>query len=47
MTIGLIAFVGCTGYIAYMRNKYEGLGYYAAIKDDGREEFIKKKSKWD
>lgn len=47
MGIGLIAIVGCAGYIAYMRKTYESLGYYGAVKDDGTEEFVKRKSKWD
>ncbi|KAL1497010.1 hypothetical protein ABEB36_008042 [Hypothenemus hampei] len=47
MGIGLVALTGCLGYIAYMRQKYEKLGFYGAIKDDGSEEFLKKNSKWD
>ncbi|XP_017768008.1 PREDICTED: small integral membrane protein 8 [Nicrophorus vespilloides] len=47
MGFGLVAFLGCTGYIAYMRSKFDGLGYYPAIKEDGHEEYLKKKSKWD
>ncbi|XP_044751019.1 small integral membrane protein 8 [Coccinella septempunctata] len=47
MGIGLVAFTGCLGYIAYMRQKYESMGYYSAIGDNGKEEFVKKKSKWD
>ncbi|XP_030765399.1 small integral membrane protein 8 [Sitophilus oryzae] len=47
MGLGLTALAGCFGYIAYMRYKYESLGYYGAIKDDGSEEFLKKKSRWD
>ncbi|XP_055594414.1 small integral membrane protein 8 [Uranotaenia lowii] len=47
MGIGLVA-VGITfGYIAYMRSKYENLGYYTAIQEDGKEVFVKRKSKWD
>ncbi|KAF7287156.1 small integral membrane protein 8 [Rhynchophorus ferrugineus] len=47
MGLGLTALAGCLGYIAYMRHKYESLGYYGALKEDGSEEFLKKKSKWD
>ncbi|XP_075163749.1 small integral membrane protein 8 [Haematobia irritans] len=47
MGIGLAAITGVFGYIAYMRMKYESLGYYAAVQEDGREVFTKKKSKWD
>ncbi|KAH8239686.1 hypothetical protein KR032_006719 [Drosophila birchii] len=47
MGLGLTAVAGVFGYIAYMRYKYESLGYYVAVKDDGREEFIKKKSNWE
>lgn len=46
MVIGATAFAGVLGYIAYMRSKYEGLGYYAAVQEDGTEVFTKKKSKW-
>ncbi|XP_001653136.2 small integral membrane protein 8 [Aedes aegypti] len=47
MGIGLVA-IGITfGYIAYMRSKYEGLGYYSAIQEDGKEVFVKRKSKWE
>ncbi|KAL3281568.1 hypothetical protein HHI36_004776 [Cryptolaemus montrouzieri] len=46
MTVGLIVFTGCIGYIAYMRQKYISNGYYSAIGDDGKEEFLKRKSKW-
>ncbi|KAI8429789.1 hypothetical protein MSG28_000325 [Choristoneura fumiferana] len=31
MSIGLTCFGITLGYIAYMRQKYESLGYYAAI----------------
>lgn len=47
MVIGGLAFAGVLGYIAYMRSKYEGLGYYVAVKEDGTEQFEKRKSKWD
>ncbi|KAJ8970865.1 hypothetical protein NQ314_000990 [Rhamnusium bicolor] len=47
MGLGLVAIAGCVGYIAYMRSKYEGLGYYGAVREDGTEEFLKRKSKWD
>lgn len=47
MGLGLIAIAGCAGYIAYMRNKYEGMGYYAALDSDGKEVYVKKTSKWD
>lgn len=46
MAFGVIAITGVFGYIAYMRHVYEGLGYYAAVKDDGSEVFEKKKSRW-
>jgi len=47
MTIGLAAMGICIGYIAYMRTKYENMGYYAAVNRDGEESFVQKKSKWD
>ncbi|XP_065095401.1 small integral membrane protein 8 [Ochlerotatus camptorhynchus] len=47
MGLGLVA-IGITfGYIAYMRSKYDGLGYYSAIQEDGKEVFVKRKSKWE
>lgn len=47
MGLGLIAITGCAGYIAYMRMKYESMGYYSAVQEDGTETFTKRKSKWD
>ncbi|XP_077294143.1 small integral membrane protein 8 [Arctopsyche grandis] len=47
MSVGLTCFGLCLGYIAYMRQKYESMGYYSAITNDGNELFEKKKSKWD
>lgn len=47
MALGILAMTGCAGYIFYMRSKYEGMGYYAAIETDGKETFKKKTSKWD
>lgn len=46
MGMGLTIFAGCLGYLAYMRTKYESMGYYAAIGEDGKEEYVKRKSKW-
>ncbi|CAK1599742.1 unnamed protein product [Parnassius mnemosyne] len=47
MSIGITCFGLALGYIAYMRQKYESLGYYAAVDKEGKEIFEKKKSKWD
>ncbi|XP_055702582.1 small integral membrane protein 8 [Phlebotomus papatasi] len=47
MAIGVVCILGATGYIAYMRSKYEGMGYYSAVQSDGTEVFTKKQSKWD
>lgn len=47
MGFGLVAITGVFGYIFYMRSKYEGLGYYSAVKEDGTEVFEKKKSRWE
>ena len=47
MGIGVVAITGVFGYIAWMRHKYEGLGYQIAIKEDGSEVFVKKKSRWE
>ncbi|XP_011301392.1 small integral membrane protein 8 [Fopius arisanus] len=46
MALGLAAIVGCSGYIFYMRSKYEDMGYYTALETDGKETFKKKESKW-
>jgi len=47
MVLGVTCFASVLGYIAYMRTKYESLGYYAAMQSDGKETFIKKESKWE
>ncbi|XP_026484319.1 small integral membrane protein 8 [Vanessa tameamea] len=47
MSIGLTCFGLALGYIAYMRHKYESMGYYSAINEEGKETFEKKKSKWE
>ncbi|KAL0850251.1 hypothetical protein ABMA28_012097 [Loxostege sticticalis] len=47
MSIGLACFGLTLGYIAYMRSKYESMGYYTAVDKDGKEIFEKKKSRWD
>ncbi|XP_065361195.1 small integral membrane protein 8 [Calliphora vicina] len=47
MGLGLACITGVFGYITYMRWKYENLGYYTAVHDDGKEVFLKKPSKWD
>lgn len=47
MALGIVGILGCSLYIMYMRKKYEGMGYYAAVAEDGTEYFEKKKSKWD
>lgn len=47
MGFGLVAMSVCVGYIAYMRHKYEGMGYYSALEEDGKEVYVQKKSKWD
>lgn len=47
MGLGLTAIAGVFGYIAYMRYKYESLGYYVAVQENGQEKFIKKKSNWE
>ena len=47
MVIGSISIASVFGYIAYMRYKYEDLGYYSAVKNDGTEVFEKKKSRWE
>ena len=47
MGIGLTVLAGCLGYIAYMRQKYEKLGYYIATGQDDTQQFVKKQSRWD
>lgn len=47
MGVGLASITGVFGYITYMRWKYENMGYYTAVHDDGKEVFVKKQSKWD
>lgn len=47
MTIGVVSIISVFGYIGYMNYKFEGLGYYKAVKDDGTEVFEKKKSRWE
>ncbi|GAB0088847.1 Small integral membrane protein 8 [Sergentomyia squamirostris] len=47
MGLGLTCLLGAMGYIAYMRSKYEDMGYYSAVQSDGTEVFTKKRSKWD
>lgn len=47
MALGATCFVTALGYMAYMRYKYEKMGYYVAQKEDGTEVFTKKRSKWD
>ncbi|XP_022205922.1 small integral membrane protein 8 [Nilaparvata lugens] len=47
MAFGLAAMGLCTGYIFYMRKKYEAQGYYPAVAEDGKEMYRKKVSKWD
>ncbi|KRG06466.1 uncharacterized protein Dmoj_GI25526 [Drosophila mojavensis] len=45
--LGLATAVGIIGYTTYVRHKYEQLGYYLALKEDGQTEFIKKTSNWE
>ena len=47
MGIGLVCLLGAAGYIAYMRAKYEDMGYYSAMASDGTDQFVKKKSTGD
>lgn len=47
MALGLTCFGGVCGYIAYMRYKYESMGYYGAVQSDGTEVYTKRRSKWD
>ncbi len=47
MALGLIAIAGCSGYLAYMKTKYEKMGYYVAVREDGSQQLHTKKSRWD
>lgn len=47
MAVGLVAFGSCCGYVIYMRQKYQNLGYQPIMHDTGEEFYVKKKSKWE
>ncbi|KAI9558557.1 hypothetical protein GHT06_015345 [Daphnia sinensis] len=47
MILGLVAIAGCAGYITYMKTKYENMGYYVAVREDGSKQLHTKKSRWD
>jgi hypothetical protein len=47
MALGLLAIAGCTGYLTYMKTKYENMGYYVAVREDGSKQLHTKKSRWD
>lgn len=47
MGIGIVSITSVFAYIAWMRYKYEDLGYYSAVKEDGTEVFEKRKSRWE
>lgn len=47
MIVGVCCLIGSASYIYYMRSKYESEGFYVAVKEDGQEQFVKRKSKWD
>lgn len=47
MAAGLLAITGCAGYLFYMRTKYENMGFYVAVQEDGTQQLQTKKSLWD
>lgn len=47
MVLGLVAIAGCAGYLTYMKTKYENMGYYVAVREDGSKQLHTKKSRWD
>ncbi|KAK7863743.1 hypothetical protein R5R35_011146 [Gryllus longicercus] len=47
MAIGVACLGISVGYIYYMRQKYEKLGYYAAVGAEDKDVFLKRDSKWD
>lgn len=47
MLLGIGAITFCSAYIFYMRQKYQSMGYYPTIDDQGKETFVQKKSKWE
>ena len=47
MTIGVLAFTGCVGYIAYMKHQWKNAKVVTALNDNDELILIKKKSSWD
>lgn len=46
MLFGVMAMLTCSGYLLYMRYKYDGTAYYESVEADGNVTFKKKTSKW-
>ncbi|XP_076036515.1 small integral membrane protein 8-like [Oratosquilla oratoria] len=47
MTFGVIAILGSAAYLAYMKSQHREKKVYVAIGEDGTEQLMTKKSKWD
>ncbi|XP_076031808.1 small integral membrane protein 8-like [Oratosquilla oratoria] len=47
MTFGVIGILGSAAYLAYMKSQHREKKVYVAIAEDGTEELMTKKSKWD
>ena len=47
MAVGLTAFVGCVGYIAYMKHQWKEAKVVTALNDNDELILVKKKSQWD
>ncbi|XP_076036737.1 uncharacterized protein LOC143022422 isoform X2 [Oratosquilla oratoria] len=47
MAFGVIAILGSAAYLAYMKSQHREKKVYVAIAEDGMEQLMTKKSKWD
>jgi len=46
MIVGIIAMLGCSGYIFYMNSNQKRTDYHAVVKSDDTVALVKKASKW-
>jgi len=47
MALGITAFAGCVGYIAYMNHQWKEAKVVTALNDKDELILVKKKSQWD